>query len=67
MRGRVAIDAMMIGVRTDDSNQNGRWEGDEELGDGGGQKPTWRVSVLVGGFKLIALLAMPTTVGVLRD
>lgn len=37
------------------------------MGDGVGQKPTWRDSVLVGGFKRIDLLATLTTVGVLRD
>lgn len=53
MRGRIAIDAMIFtGAETDDDSENGRWEGGEERqgGDDGGQKPTWRTRVLVGGF-----------------
>lgn len=51
MRGRVAIDAMIVtGVGTDDSNESGMRERRGKMGDGGGQKPTLRASVLVGGF-----------------
>jgi len=45
MRGRIVIDAMILTtVRTGDGREERR------DGDDGGQKPTWRTRVLVGGF-----------------